>query len=89
MIQRPFRVLAVLLLLCMVAAQAHFCFDASAARNTRHQCQMCKSGGWAVQEPDVSLDAQLASNPLQEIACTDGEHHPSIETSSSRAPPRS
>jgi hypothetical protein len=90
MMRRPIRVLALLvLLLSMVAVQVHVCVERSVAQRSQHQCQVCKSGGWAVPEPDLNLDARLVSNPLQEIASTDGEHHPSIETSSSRAPPRS
>jgi predicted carbohydrate-binding protein with CBM5 and CBM33 domain len=89
MIRRPIRVLALVLLLCVVAAQAHFCVESSAARNTRHQCQLCRSSGWAVAEPDLHLDAQLACNPLPDKPASRGAQHQPIEASSSRAPPQS
>lgn len=89
MIQRPIRVLAVVLLLSLVAAQAHFCFEASAARSTRHQCQVCKTGGWAEPAQNVSLDAQVASDPLQVIPSAHGAKYEPIKASSSRAPPLS
>ena len=86
---RLIRVLALVLLLCVVAAQVHFCVESSAARSTRHQCQVCKSGGWAEASPDLNLDARLACNPLQEMPATRGTLHQGIEASSSRAPPQS
>ena len=89
MIRRPIRVLALVLLLCVVAAQAHFCLESSAARSTRHQCQLCRSGGWAVAEPEPSLDAQLACNPLPDKTATRGIERQPVEASSSRAPPQS
>jgi hypothetical protein len=89
MIRRPIRVLALVLLLCMVAVQVHVCVEMSAARSTRHQCQVCKSGGWAEPVQDLSLDAQLASDPLPDMPATRGILHQPIEASSSRAPPQS
>ncbi|MBI3663787.1 MAG: hypothetical protein HY234_12165 [Acidobacteria bacterium] len=89
MIRRPIRVLALVLLLCVVAAQAHFCLESSAARSTRHQCQLCKSGGWAEPVQDLSLDARLASDPLQDKPAMRGAQYQPIEASSSRAPPQS
>jgi hypothetical protein len=89
MIQRPYRVLAVVLLLCMVAVQVHVCVEMSAAQRSQHQCQLCKTGGWAEPVQQPCLDAQLASNPLQELAPAVSEHSPLLESSSSRAPPRS
>ena len=87
--QRPIRVLAVVLLLSLVAVQAHICFEASAARSTRHQCQLCKSGGWAEPEQNLSLDARVASDPLQVIPSAHSAQYQPIEASSSRAPPLS
>jgi hypothetical protein len=89
MVQRPIRVLAVVLLLSLVAVQAHFCFEASAARSTRHQCQVCKTGGWAEPVQNMSLDAQVASDPLQDIPSAHSAKYQPIEASSSRAPPQS
>lgn len=89
MIKRPIQVLALILLVGVVVAQAHFCIESSAARSTRHQCQVCKSGGWAVAGPDASLNAQVASNPLQDEAGPCLAYFQPIETKFSRAPPRS
>lgn len=90
MIRRPIRVLAlVVLLLSMAAVQVHVCVERSVAQRSQHQCQVCKSGGWAVPEPDLNLDAQLASNPLQELPPAASQHSPLLESSSSRAPPQS
>ncbi len=86
---RPIRVLALVLLVCMVAAQVHVCFEASAAQRSQHQCQLCRSGGWAVPAPDASLDVQVASNSLQNEAAPCLAHFQPIEAISSRAPPRS
>lgn len=86
---RPIRVLALVLLLCVVAAQVHFCVESSAVRSTRHQCQLCKSGGWAEPAAELNLDARLACNPLQDIPATRGALPQPIEASSSRAPPQS
>ncbi len=89
MVVRPIRVLALVLLLCVVAAQVHFCVESGAARSTRHQCQVCKSGGWAEPSPDLNLDAPLTCNPLQEMPATRGALFQPIEVSASRAPPLS
>jgi hypothetical protein len=89
MIRRPIRVLALVLLLCMVAVQVHVCFERSVAQRSQHQCQLCKSGGWAEQAAEMNLDARLASNPLLDIPATRGVLHQPIEASSSRAPPQS
>ena len=89
MIKRPICVLALVLLVSVVAAQAHFCIESSAARSTRHQCQVCKSGGWALAAPGASLNAQVVSNPLQDEAGPCLAYFQPIETKSSRAPPRS
>lgn len=89
MIQRPIRVLALVLLLCMVAVQVHVCVERSAAQRSQHQCQLCKSGGWAVAAPDANLDAQLASNPLQDEIAPRLAHYLPIDSTSSRAPPQS
>jgi hypothetical protein len=89
MIRRPIRVLAVVLLLCMVAVQVHVCVETSVAQRSQHQCQLCKSGGWAEPAAEMNLDAQLASKPLQNIPDTRRVLHQPIEVSSSRAPPRS
>jgi len=83
------RVLAVVLLLSVVAVQAHICFETSAARSTRHQCQVCKSGGWAEPEQNLSLDARVASDPLQDRSSAHGAKYQPIEACSSRAPPLS
>lgn len=89
MIQRPTRILAVLLLLCLVAAQAHFCFEASSTRSTRHECQLCKTGGWAEPVQNMSLDMRVACDPLQVSATAQSIKQQTIEASSSRAPPLS
>lgn len=89
MIKRPIRVLALVLLVCMVAAQVHVCFEASAAQRSQHQCQLCRSGGWAVSAPDASLDAQVVSNPLQDEMAPCRAHFQPIDATSSRAPPLS
>lgn len=75
------------LLACLLAAQFHFLAEANGFQNPSHQCQLCKTGGWAEPVQDLRLDAQLATNPLQEMPSADGEHYFPIETSSSRAPP--
>jgi hypothetical protein len=89
MIRRPIRVLALVLLLCMVAVQVHVCVEMSAAQRSQHRCQLCKSGGWAEPVQDVRLDARLASDPLPDMPATRGVLHQPIEASSSRAPPQS
>ncbi len=89
MTSRPIRVLAVLLLVSVVAAQAHFCLESTAARSTRHQCQICKSGGWAVAAPDANLNAQVVSNPLLDELTPRLVHYQPIAIISSRAPPQS
>lgn len=89
MIRRPIRVLAMVLLLCMVAVQVHVCVERSVAQRSQHQCQLCKSGGWAEPAAEMKLDARLASHPLQEISATHEAVHQLIEASSSRAPPQS
>lgn len=86
---RSIRVLALVVLLCVVAAQVHFCVESSAARSTRHQCQVCKSGGWAETVQDLSLDARLASDPLPAMPAMRGAQYQPIDASSSRAPPQS
>jgi hypothetical protein len=86
---RPIRVLALLLLVSVVAAQAHFCIESNAARSTRHQCQLCKSGGWAMPAPDATLDAQLVCNPLLDELTPSLAHYRPVEATSSRAPPLS
>ncbi|MBI3484478.1 MAG: hypothetical protein HY012_04925 [Acidobacteria bacterium] len=89
MIGRPIRVLALVLLLCMVAVQVHVCVETSAAQRSQHQCQLCKSGGWAEPVQEMRLDARLASNPLPDMPATRGAQYQPIEASSSRAPPQS
>ena len=89
MIRRPIRVLAVVLLLCMVAVQVHVCVEASVAQRAQHQCQLCKSGGWAEPAVEMNLDARVVSSPLQEMPATRGALPQPIEASSSRAPPQS
>jgi hypothetical protein len=89
MIRRPIRVLALVLLLCMVAVQVHVCFETSVAQRSQHQCQLCKSGGWAEPAAELNLDARMASNPLPDIPATRGAPYEPIEASSSRAPPLS
>jgi hypothetical protein len=89
MIRRPIRVLVMVLLLCIVAVQVHVCFETSVAKRSQHQCQLCKSGGWAEPTTEMSLDARLASHPLQDISATREAVHQPIEASSSRAPPQS
>ncbi len=89
MIQRPIRVLALVLLVSLVAAQVHVCFEATAAQRSQHQCQVCKSGGWAVAAPDANLDAQVVSNPLQDELTPCLAYFQPIEAKSSRAPPQS
>ena len=85
---RPIRVLALLLLVSMAAAQVHVCFEASAAQRSQHQCQLCRSGGWAVAAPDASLDAQVASNPLQDEVAPRLAYYLPIDSTCSRAPPQ-
>ena len=89
MIRRPIRVLALVLLLCMVAVQVHVCIERSVAQRSQHQCQLCKTGGWAEPATEMNLDARLASNPLQEVSATQDARPQPIEASSSRAPPLS
>jgi hypothetical protein len=89
MIQRPIRVLALVLLVSVVAAQVHVCFEATAAQRSQHQCQLCRSGGWAVAAPDASLDAQIVSNPLLDEAAPRLAYLQPIDATSSRAPPQS
>ena len=85
---RPMRLLALLLLMCMIAAQVHVCFEASGAQRSQHQCQVCKSGSWAVPVPDTSLDAQVVSNPLQDELVPCLVRYAPIDATSSRAPPQ-
>jgi hypothetical protein len=89
MIRRPIRVLALVLLLCMVAVQVHVCVETSVAQRAQHQCPLCKSGGWAEPAAEMNLDARLASNPLQDVPATRDALPQLIEASSSRAPPQS
>jgi hypothetical protein len=87
--RRPIRVLAVVLLLCMVAVQVHICVETTVAQSSQHQCQLCKSGGWAEPVQNLSLEARPASDPLQvQPAARSAEYQP-IESTSSRAPPQS
>jgi hypothetical protein len=81
--------LAVLLLVCLAVAQVHFCCESNAARSPRHQCQLCKSGGWAMPGPDATLDAQLDCNPLHDELAPFLAHYQPVEATCSRAPPQS
>lgn len=89
MSRRPIGVLALVLLLCLVAVQVHVCVETSAAQRAQHQCQLCKSGGWAEPAPDLSLDVRLASHPLQDKPAARAAQYQPVEATSSRAPPQS
>ncbi|MFY9583361.1 MAG: hypothetical protein WAR21_02580 [Candidatus Acidiferrales bacterium] len=87
MLRLPTRVLAVVILVFLIAAQVHVWVEGGAARPSGHVCQVCVSGSWAVVSATPGLEValralRLEAEPLRAIA----KYH-RTEASAPRAPP--
>lgn len=87
MLRLSTRVLAVVILVLLIAAQVHVWVEGSSLRACGHICQVCVSGGWAIVSATPGLEValralRLEAEPPQAVA-----KHNRTEASAPRAPP--
>lgn len=88
MICRPTGFWALAILVFVIAAQLHVWVESSPAQTSKHLCQFCVAGAWAIVSVTPGLEVAFRALPLGSQPSERAATYYRTDASAPRAPPQ-